>query len=91
MKKIPYYEVREIRDLKDMLQQSVRLYKDKTLFLNKPQKGAPYVPVSFEQYEKDVIEEAKWLEKIRLKEQEAECLKREAEDLKKMIHLTLSI
>lgn len=54
MKNIPLYEVRKIKDLRDMLQQSVMLYPDKTVFMIKKIKGQPYVNVSFKQYGEDV-------------------------------------
>ncbi|MHB1452419.1 MAG: AMP-dependent synthetase/ligase [Saccharofermentanales bacterium] len=53
-KNAPYYEVREIADLKDMLRQSVEIYKDKAAFLIKGKKGEEYQPVSFIQYGRDV-------------------------------------
>ena len=54
MKNIPLYEVRKIKDLRDMLQQSVMLYPDKTVFMIKKIKGQPYTNVSFKQYGEDV-------------------------------------
>ena len=54
MKDIPLYEVRKIKDLRDMLQQSVMLYQDKTVFMIKKIKGEPYTNVSFKQYGEDV-------------------------------------
>ena len=54
MKNIPLYEVRKIKDLRDMLQQSVKLYQDKTVFMIKKIKGEPYTNVSFKQYGEDV-------------------------------------
>ena len=54
MKNIPLYEVRKIKDLRDMLQQSVMLYPDKTVFMIKKIKGEPYTHVSFKQYGEDV-------------------------------------
>lgn len=53
-KNVPFYEVREIKDLKDMLAQSVSIYGDKTLFLIKEVKGEPYKEVSFKKYGEDV-------------------------------------
>ncbi len=53
-KDMPFYEVREIRDLKDMLQQSVKIYNEKTLFLVKDGKGGPYKKVSYSEYGRDV-------------------------------------
>jgi len=54
MKNIPLYEVRKIKDLRDMLQQSVMLYPDKTVFMIKKIKGEPYTNISFKQYGEDV-------------------------------------
>ncbi len=53
-KNAPLYEVRPIRDLKDMLRQSAELYSTSTAFLTKPVKLAPYKPVSYKQYADDV-------------------------------------
>ncbi len=53
-KNAPLYEVRAIRDLKDMLQQSAELYSTSTAFLTKPVKLGPYKPVSYKQYAEDV-------------------------------------
>lgn len=50
----PLYPVRTIVDLKDMLRQSVARYADRTAFLTKPQRGQPYVPVTYAQYGQDV-------------------------------------
>ena len=54
MKKIPLYEVRKIKDLRDMLAQSVNLYQDTNAFLIKKDKGGEYVPVTYKQYSEDV-------------------------------------
>jgi len=54
MKNIPLYEVRKIKDLRDMLQQSTKLYPDKTVFMIKKNKGEPYTHISFKQYGEDV-------------------------------------
>lgn len=54
MKNIPLYEVRKIKDLRDMLQQSVTLYQDKTAFLIKERKGEPYGEISYKQFGLDV-------------------------------------
>lgn len=49
MKNIPLYEVREIRDLKDMINSSIKLFKDKPAFWVK-EKGSPeYKPVTYGQ------------------------------------------
>jgi len=54
MKDIPLYEIRKIKDLRDMLHQSVMLYQDKTVFMIKKIKGEPYTNISFKQYGDDV-------------------------------------
>jgi len=69
MKNIPLYDVRTIRDLRDMLGQSVKHYGDKTVFLIKDpyvqkrdtslagvpaDKNQPYLPVSYRQFGQDV-------------------------------------
>ena len=53
-KNAPFYEVREIKDLKDMLAQSVAIYGDKTVFLIKEEKGGPYTEISYNRFNKDV-------------------------------------
>lgn len=53
-KNAPLYEVRAIKDLKDMLRQSAELYSTSTAFLTKPVKLGPYKPVSYKQYAEDV-------------------------------------
>ncbi len=54
MKNGKLYEVRPIKDLKDMLNSSVELYGDKAAFLSKPRNQADYVPITYKQYKKDV-------------------------------------
>ncbi|MBN1892823.1 MAG: AMP-binding protein [Clostridiales bacterium] len=54
MKNIPYYEVREIKDLRDMLRQSVKIFNDKTAFLIKKNRGEPYTKISYRTYGADV-------------------------------------
>lgn len=54
MKKIPFYEVREIHDLRDMLRQSVKIFNDKTAFMIKKNRGEPYTEVSYRTYGADV-------------------------------------
>ena len=54
MKNIPLYEVRKIKDLRDMLHQSVKLYQDKTVFMIKKLRGESYSNVSFKQYSDDI-------------------------------------
>ncbi|MDI9468831.1 MAG: AMP-binding protein [Bacillota bacterium] len=53
-KNAPLYEVRKIRDLKEMLAQSVSTWADAPAFLTKPVRGEPYVPVSYRSYAQDV-------------------------------------
>lgn len=54
MKNKPLYEVRKISDLKDMIEQSARLYADKAAFLVKPRTGGDYVSVSFKKFKEDI-------------------------------------
>ncbi len=54
MKQYPLYDVRKIRDLRDMLDQSAKLYADKAAFLVKPIKGGDYAPVTYTQFQADV-------------------------------------
>jgi long-chain acyl-CoA synthetase len=48
------YDVRPIKDLKDMLDSSVELYGEKAAFLSKPKNQTDYVPITYKQYKKDV-------------------------------------
>ncbi len=54
MKNKPLYDVRKISDLKDMIEQSARLYADKAAFLVKPRTGGDYVSVSFKKFKEDI-------------------------------------
>lgn len=54
MKNIPLYEVRQIRDIKDMFNSSVEIFGDRTAFLVKHQEGGPYIPVTYRQFKADV-------------------------------------
>jgi len=54
MKNGKLYEVRPIRDLKDMLESSVKLFGEKAAFLSKPKGQADYVPITYKQYKSDV-------------------------------------
>ena len=54
MKNRPLYEVRKIRDFKDMLQQSVSLFGDRPAFLVKKERGGPYTEITFKEYSNDV-------------------------------------
>ncbi len=53
-KNAPLYEVRHIRNLKEMLAQSISIWSDSPAFLTKPVRGEPYVPVSYRSYGEDV-------------------------------------
>lgn len=55
-KNAPFYEVRTLTDLKDMLSQSVSIYGEKPVFLIKEQKGEDYKKVSYKQYGEDVTD-----------------------------------
>ena len=64
--KYPLYDVRQIEDLRDMLEQSIKLYGDKPAYMVKDPIAArtgteaaegdkkPYLPITFNQYGKDV-------------------------------------
>src|SRR5450756_1322883 len=54
MKNIPLYDVRSIRDLKDMLTSSTVLYGDRTAFHVKKVEGGPYQAISYRQFKADV-------------------------------------
>ena len=54
MKNIPLYEVRKIRDLKDMLSSSVEHFGDRTAFHVKKEDGGPYTTISYRQFKADV-------------------------------------
>ncbi len=54
MKNIPLYEVRKIKDLRDMLAQSVNLYQNSNAFLIKKERGGAYEPVTYRQYSDDI-------------------------------------
>ncbi len=54
MKDKPLYEVRKLSNLKDMIEQSARLYADKAAFLVKPKTGGDYVPVSYKKFKEDI-------------------------------------
>jgi long-chain acyl-CoA synthetase len=73
MKNIPLYEVAKIKDLRDMLHQSVATYGNKAAFLIKDAKAArvadtaglsqAYRPVTFRQYSEDVDALGTWFMK----------------------------
>lgn len=54
MKNIPLYEVRPIQDLRDMLQQSAKIFRDKPVFMIKINRGEPYTNITYKQYAEDV-------------------------------------
>jgi long-chain acyl-CoA synthetase len=54
MKNIPLYEVRKMTDLRDMLQQSVKIFRDKPAFMIKKVRGEAYTNVSYKEYSEDV-------------------------------------
>lgn len=54
MKQFPFYEVRKIQDLRDMLRQSVQHFGDKPAFMVKDGRGGEYSPISFTQFGRDV-------------------------------------
>ncbi|MDF2985038.1 MAG: AMP-forming long-chain acyl-CoA synthetase [Eubacterium sp.] len=54
MKDKPLYEVRKISNLKDMIEQSARIYSDKAAFLIKTKTSSDYVPVSYRKFKEDI-------------------------------------
>jgi long-chain acyl-CoA synthetase len=48
------YEVRQIKNLKDMLNSSAEIYSDKAAFLAKDKDNPDYYPISYKQYKSDV-------------------------------------
>jgi long-chain acyl-CoA synthetase len=54
MKNIPLYEVRQIKDLRDMIHSSAELFGDKAAFLVKRKGSESYSPVSYRQFSEDV-------------------------------------
>ncbi len=53
-KKAPFYEVREIKDLKDMLESSCKLFGDNIAFLQKDKPGGTYKEIKYSEYKNDV-------------------------------------
>ncbi len=53
-KNAPLYDVRKIKDLREMFRGSIEEFADKTAFLTKPVTGKPYVPVTYRQFGKDI-------------------------------------
>lgn len=54
MSKFAYYDVREIKDLRDMLYQSSRLYADSTALKIKREPGAPYEDITYRRLRQEV-------------------------------------
>ena len=54
MKNSNLYEVRPIKDLKDMLDSSVKLFGEKAALLSKPKGLADYAAITYKQYKSDV-------------------------------------
>jgi len=50
----PLYEVRKIRDLRDMLKQSVELYGDQPAFMEKAARNLPYSNITMKEYAEDI-------------------------------------
>lgn len=50
----PFYEVKEIKNLKEMLESSCREFRDRTAFLVKKKSGEPYVEIKYSQVLSDV-------------------------------------
>lgn len=48
------YEVRPIRDLKDMITSSVELFGEKAAFLVKREDNPDYIPISYRQFKQDI-------------------------------------
>ena len=51
---VAYKETRPIMDLKHMMETSARLYKNRTAFLVKHEKGGKYMPVSYQHLMEDI-------------------------------------
>lgn len=54
MKNIPLYDVRPIRDIKDMFTSSTTIFADRTAFLIKKEEGGSYIPVTYRAFQADV-------------------------------------
>ncbi len=54
MKNIPLYDVREIKDLKDMINSSCEQFADRTAFLVKTEEGGAYQPVTYKKFKEDI-------------------------------------
>lgn len=81
MKNVPLYEVRQIRDLREMLQQSAEQFAEKPAFLVKDpravnrgkapaesqtEKNQPYIPVTYRQFAGDVASFGTRLKRLQL-------------------------
>lgn len=53
-KNAPFNEVRQIKDIKDMIESSTKLYGDNVAFLMKEKTGEPYKEITYKQMKKDV-------------------------------------
>ena len=51
---LPYYEVRKIKNLRDLVSKCTAAYGDKTAFLIKKNEHLPYEPVSFKKFNEDI-------------------------------------
>ncbi len=49
-----YSDLREIKDIKQMLNESAELYADRPAFWTKKKKGGEYVPITYRMFRKDV-------------------------------------
>jgi len=54
MKNKPLYEVRNISNLKDMIEQSAKIYAEKPAFLVKEKGNPDFIPVSYSKYKEDI-------------------------------------
>ncbi|NLK71988.1 MAG: AMP-binding protein [Clostridiales bacterium] len=52
--KIQYYEIRQINDIKEMINSSASLYGDNTAFLTKNKKGGPYKSIKYKELKEDI-------------------------------------
>lgn len=55
VKNIPLYDVRPIRNLKEMLHSSVAAFGEKPAFLSRQSKKSGYFPISYKQFGADVV------------------------------------
>ena len=64
----PLYDVKEITDLKDLLEKTVEEFKERTAFWVRPAKGQKYEPVTFSQFHRDIRELCSALVKLGLQD-----------------------